>query len=166
MYDYPRNEFIKDKELLVVNETGENLGKLSLKEALKAAQESELDLVVVSPNAKPPVAKIMPWSKFKYEQEKKRKDSRGKNVTLKEMWFKSFIGDNDLNHKLKKVNEFLDKKHPVKLTIKAKGRVNRDQTKDLLERILEKLGDKIEYENKPKFQGRNLSLIVRPSKKS
>lgn len=80
------------------------------------------------------------------------------------MWFKAFIDKGDLNHKIKKVKEFLDKKHPVKLTIKGKGRVSRQNIKGLMDEILKLLGDEIQYEYHPKFAGRNMSLLVRPGK--
>lgn len=162
---YPKNQEIKSPELLVITDDGESLGVIKLEEALKIAEERELDLIVIAKEAKPPVAKILSWSKFKYQQEKRRKENKGKGIEMKEMWFKSFIADGDLNHKLKKVEGFLDKKHPVKITIKAKGRVTRDNLKNLLDKIIERLGDKIEYDQHPKYTGRDLSIIVRPVKK-
>lgn len=147
---------------MVIDQDGESLGVLKTEKALELAKERELDLIEVAKEAKPPVAKILSWSKFKYQQEKKRKENKGKSIEMKEMWFKSFIADGDLNHKLKKVDDFLSKKHPVKITIKAKGRVSRDQLEKLLDKILTQLGDKIEYDQRPKYTGRDLSIIVRP----
>lgn len=151
---------------MVIDDEGESLGVIDLQKALQIAKESELDLIEVAGKANPPVAKIMSWSKFKYQQEKKRKENKSKGTEMKEMWFKSFIGDGDLNHKLKKVEDFLDKKHPVKITIKAKGRVSRGQLDSTLQKVLTKLEDKIEYDQPPKFYGRDLSLIIRPAKKT
>lgn len=133
---------------------------------MQIAQEQELDLIEVASKANPPVAKIMSWSKFKYQQEKKRKENKSKGIEMKEMWFKSFIGDGDLSHKLKKVEDFLEKKHPVKITVKAKGRVGRTQLEETLNKVLTKLEGKIEYDQPPKFYGRDLSLIIRPVKKT
>jgi translation initiation factor IF-3 len=160
------NEQIKSPELLVIDEEGESLGVISLAQALDIARERELDLIEVASKAKPPVGKIMSWSKFKYQQDKKRKENKGKGVEIKEMWFKSFIGDGDLAHKLTKVEEFLAKKHPVKITIKAKGRVAREQLESVLKKVLTNLEGKIEYDQPAKFYGRDLSLIVRPVKKT
>lgn len=123
-----------------------------------------MNLVEVSPNADPPVAKILDWSKFKYQLEKKSKESKSKRVDQKEMWFKAFIDTGDLGHKVKKVKEFLKKKHPVKLTIKAKGRVAPGQMQDLMKNILAELEGMVEYDFIPKREGRNMSLIVRPIK--
>ena len=133
--------------------------------AQELANERGLDLIEVAPNAKPPVAKIYSWSKFKYQQEKKRKDSKARLVEQKEMWFKTFIGEGDFNHKIDRVKEFLLKKHSVKLTIKGKSRVTQKLLRELLDKTIHALGDSIsEVSEMPKFEGRNLVLIVRPNK--
>lgn len=149
---------------MVIDDEGENLGEMDTKKAIEIAQERELDLIEVSPNANPPVAKIMSWSKFKYDLGKKKKESKSKSIEQKEMWFKVFIDKGDLEHKLKRVNEFLGKKHPVKLTIRAKGRVKRENMTELMTRILEMLGEEVVYDSIPKFEGRNYAIIVRPNK--
>lgn len=149
----------------MIDEDGTSLGVISLQKALEVARERQLDLIEVSGKANPPVAKIMSWSKFKYQQEKKRKENKSKGVEIKEMWFKSFIGEGDLAHKLNKVEEFLAKKHPVKITVKAKGRVEKSQLHEVLNKVLAKLEGKIEYDQPAKFYGRDLSLIIRPVKK-
>lgn len=134
-------------------------------EALRLSREKDLDLIEISPKANPPVAKLMEWSKYKYEISKKRKEARkNKSVEQKEMWFKAFIDKGDLNHKLKKVDEFLTKKHPVKVQIRSVRRSNRNHLKDLMNRILKILGEAVVYDP-PKFEGRNFSVIVRPNKK-
>jgi translation initiation factor IF-3 len=161
---YLRNLDIVSPSLLVIDDEGTSLGVIEREKALAIAQEKELDLIEVSGKSNPPVAKIMSWSKFKYQQEKKQKENKSKGTEIKEMWFKSFIGEGDLAHKLKKVDSFLAKKHPVKITIKAKGRVGRMQLESVLQNILGKLEGKIEYDQPPKFYGRDLSLIVRPIK--
>ncbi|WKZ28495.1 MAG: translation initiation factor IF-3 [Candidatus Dojkabacteria bacterium] len=161
---FNRNEFIKAPKLFVIDENGNQLGVLDRQKALDIARESELDLIEVSPTADPPVARIYDWSKFKYQQEKKRKENKGKAAEQKEMWFKSFIDKGDLNHKIKKVIEFLEKKHPVKLTIRGKGRVTSDHMYQVMDNILSELEGHIKYEERPKMYGRNLSLIVRPFK--
>ncbi|MEI7579103.1 MAG: translation initiation factor IF-3 [bacterium] len=161
--NYAKNLEIKSTELYILSESGEKIGLMSKEQALEMAKEQELDLVEVSPHAKPPVAKIMSWSKFKYQQEKKRKESKAKRIEQKEMWFKSFIAEGDLTHKVKKVIEFLDKKSPVKITIKTKGRVARQQIENIKNEILSKLGEAIEQNIEPKYQGRDLTFIVRPT---
>jgi translation initiation factor IF-3 len=150
---------------MVIDSEGIQLGEMSREEALKIAQDQELDLIEVAPNAVPPVAKIYSFSKYKYQQEKKKKDNKAKPAEQKEMWFKSFIGEGDFKHKIDRINEFLVKKHSVKITIKAKGRVHSDQLRALLSRIVATLGDNItEITEGPKYEGRNISLLVRPNK--
>lgn len=152
-------------KLMVISETGEQLGIIDKFQALSIAREKGLDLIEVSPNADPPVAKILSWSKFKYQQEKKKKENKGKSIEMKEMWFKAFIGDGDFGHKITRVKEFLTKKHPVKISIRGKGRVHDAQLWALLERIKIALLDSIlEGLEEPKKEGRNIIWIVRPIK--
>lgn len=162
---YNVNNDIKAPLLVVIDSDGTQLGQLSREAALEVAREQELDLIEVSPNAVPPVAKILSFSKFKYQQEKKKKENKSKPVEQKEMWFKVFIGEGDFIHKIERIKEFLAKKHTVKITIRAKGRVGQDLLRKMLERIIANLGDSIaEVTDSPKFEGRNLSMLVRPNK--
>lgn len=134
-------------------------------EALKLAQSKDLDLVEVAPKARPPVCKIMSWSKFKYDLSKKKKSSsKGKSKEIKEMWFTPYIGDGDLKHKLTKVEEFLQKNHPVKITIRVRGRVQKEAITSQLNKILKLLEDKSETDEKPRIAGRNLSILIFPKK--
>jgi len=139
---------------------------MSRDQAIKLSTEKELDLVEVSPNAKPPVARIMEWSKFKYEMGKKKKESKSHKSEQKEMWFQAYIGEGDLDHKLKRVTEFLDKKNQVKLTVRParRKRYDRDALTALMKRILEKLGEKIKVDGYAKFEGRNYVIIVSPKR--
>lgn len=162
--NFNRNHFIKAKEVLVIDETGEKLGIIALDEAISMAMSKELDLIEVAPNADPPVTKIMSWSKFQYEQNKKRKESKSRTIEQKEMWFKAFIGDGDLFHKLKKVKEFIDTKHPVKISIRSKGRVSRDHLKSLMDRIIQETSEYAEADGTVKYQGRNIGIIIKPRK--
>lgn len=152
-------------KLYVIGSEGEQLGEMSKIDALNLAREEGLDLIEVAPNAKPPVAKIYSWSKFKYQQEKKKRDSKARPIDQKEMWFNTFIGEGDFTHKIERVKEFLIKKHSVKITVKGKNRVSQKLLRDLLNKIIFTLGDTIlEVTEIPKFEGRNLVLIVRPNK--
>jgi len=152
-------------EVYVIDETGEQLGVMKTIEALQKAKDLGLDLILVAPKAQPPVAKIYSWSKFKYQQEKKKKDNKGKSAEQKEIWFNTFIGQGDLEHKISLMIEFLQKKHPVKITIRAKGRVTYLQEKELLDKIIGIIKDHIEEVSEtPKHEGRHLTLIVRPLK--
>lgn len=151
--------------MFVIDSDGTQLGVLDKQAALAKAIEQDLDLIEVSPNAKPPVAKIYSWSKFKYQQEKKKKENKSKPVEQKEMWFKAFIGEGDFNHKIDRTKEFLAKKHPVKITIRARGRVHNELLWALLEKIKTALQGVIaEQTENPKMEGRNLSMLVRPAK--
>lgn len=160
-----RNHFIQAPRLFVINESGEPLGELSRDEALRMAMESELDLIEISPKANPPVAKIMSWSKYKYILEKKKKEQKkNKSAEQKEMRFKVFIEEGDLQHKLKKVEEFLQKKHSVKLQIRAVGRSKDEHLRNLMTHIIEELKEKCLTDGIAKKEGRNLSIIVKPKK--
>jgi len=132
---------------------------------MRRASDLELDLIEISPKADPPVAKIMSWSKYKYEYEKKKKDQKkNKAGEMKEMWFKAFIQEGDLDHKLKKVTEFLKKKHSVKLQVRAKGRVSRQHMEGLMKNIIGKLADVSEVEDSVRRDRYSITVIVRPKK--
>jgi translation initiation factor IF-3 len=138
---------------------------ISKQEALARAKEEGKDLVEIVPQGKPPVAKIISWSKLKYEQEKKKKASKAKAQEQKEIWFKSFIGEGDIQHKLKKVQEFIEKKHSVKLTIKQRGRrVNRELLLELMKKLIAYTSEYATPVAEPKFNGPNFSVIVMPKK--
>jgi translation initiation factor IF-3 len=107
----------------------------------------------------------MSLSKFKYEQNKKKRETQHKPIEQKEMWFGVGIDAGDLEHKIKRIQEFLDKKHAVKLTIKARGRVSSSVITELMKRVLELLKDTSSYDENAKFEGRNYTAIVRPIKK-
>lgn len=147
---------------MVIDDDGKNLGELSLTEALTLAESKGLDLIEVSNKDGVIITKIESWSKLRYKESKKKKESKGKSTELKEMWFKVFISEGDLTHKLKKVEEFLKKRHPVKITIKAKGRVGQDIIYDLLNKIITRLEPLGEKQGDPKFQSRNLGIIIKP----
>lgn len=160
---YRRNDYIKKSPILLIDENGDKVGKVETKKALEMAKKKELDLVEVAPNAKPPVCKIMSWSKFKYELSKKRKSSsKGKAKDMKEMWFTPYIDEGDIEHKLKRVREFLEDRHPVKLTVRVKGRVSKNLVRDQLKSILKRLEGECKMEGHMRREGRNMSAIVLP----
>lgn len=149
----------------VIDEQGNNLGTLETSKALSMAKERELDLVEVAPKEHPPVCKIISWSKFRYDLSKKKKATiKRKSIELKEMRFSPFTDEGDKAHKLKRVTEFLSKKHPVKLTVRVKGRVHKEMVTSQLDSILEQLKGKYETDQTPVFQGRNLTITVFPTK--
>ena len=132
-------------------------------EALAAAEAAGLDLVEVSPNANPPVARIVDWGKYNYQKTKQAQKSRQKVLDLKQMRVGLKIGDHDLDVKLRKVNGFLDAGHKVKITVIYRGRelAHKELGFKLAERITELLGEGIVVDQDPQFAGRQLSFVVR-----
>ena len=138
---------------------------MSAKEALKLAEQAGVDLVEISPNANPPVAKIIDWGKYQYqkmkEQQKNKRNS--KDVDLKQMRFGLKIGGGDLEIKLKKIKKFLEAGHKVKIQIVFKGRemAHKELGFDMANKIISLLEEETIVEQKPQMAGRNLSLVVR-----
>lgn len=157
------NQEIRAANLRVIGEDGRQLGVLSRSEALQAAQDAGLDLVEVSPNADPPVARIVNWGKYKYQKTKQAQKTRQKTLDLKQMRVGLKIGDHDLGVKLRKVNEFLDAGHKVRITVVYRGRelAHREIGYQLAERIQGLLGEDIVRDQEPQFAGRMLSFVVR-----
>lgn len=159
------NDAIRARELRVVGADGEQLGVMSRTDALKAAEEAGVDLVEISPNANPPVAKIIDWGKYQYQQMKQQKKNRQSNKTneLKQMRFGLKIGANDLEIKLRKIRQFLEEGHKVKILIFYRGRemAHKELGYTLIDRVVEALEDDAIVEQKPQMAGRNLSITVR-----
>lgn len=166
--NYIINEDIRKKEIRVISKDGEQLGILSSKEALKIAEEQELDLVMISPNANPPVCKIMDLGKFIYEQSKKEKEAKKKQkvINIKEIRVSLTIEENDIAIKAKKARKFLLDGDKVKVTVRFRGREM--ELGHIAERILDNFVGKLEdvcvIEKKPKREGRNMTLILGPKK--
>ncbi len=141
------------------------MGIIDLQKALALAKQAKADLVEISPNADPPVAKIIDWGKYQYQKMKKQQKNRknAKANELKQMRFGLKISDNDLNIKLKKVSQFLDKGHNIRLLIVFKGRemAHKELGQEMVDKILTILGDKIIVDQKPQMNGRNLSINIR-----
>ncbi len=165
-YKFRRNEYIRAEEVRLVDEMGELLGVMSPQEALKLAREKELDLVEIAPQAKPPVCKIIEWSKFKYEYSKKQKGTKNTGSQMKEMWFKPMIDDGDIDYRLKRIREFLDKKSKVKITVKPgrDRRLDKSYYFDQINKVLTALVDVAEVESAPKVEGRNVYAIIKGKK--
>ena len=159
------NEQIRDKEVRLIGEDGEQLGIMSLSDALKAAEEAGLDLVEMSPDANPPVAKIIDWGKYQYQKMKDQQRSKraAKVSDLKQMRFGLKIGGGDLDVKLRKVRGFLADGHKVRLQVVYKGRemAHKEIGYELVERILSNLEDEVIVEQQPQMAGRNLSVVIR-----
>lgn len=159
------NEAIRASTLRVIGTDGEQLGIMSRAEALQRAEEAGVDLVEISPNADPPVAKIIDWGKYQYqkmkEQQKNRKSS--KQSELKQMRFGLKIGAGDLEIKLRKVRGFLAEGHKVRIQIFFRGRemAHRELGYEMIDRIIALLEDDAVVEQKPQMAGRNLSIVIR-----
>ena len=168
--DYLINEQIRDKEVRVIGAEGGQLGVMSVKDAQKLAEEAGLDLVRVSPNAKPPVCKIIDYGKFRYEMSRKEKDAKKKQriVEIKEVRLSPNIEDNDLNTKVGMARKFLEKGNRVKVTLRFRGRelayVN--QSKRILEEFAEKLSDISVVDKPAKFEGRSMTMFLAEKKKA
>jgi len=149
----------------VIGSSGEQLGIISRQEALKLAEDAGVDLVEISPNADPPVAKIVDWGKYQYqkmkEQQKNRKSS--KQSELKQMRFGLKIGAGDLEIKLRKIRSFLAEGHKVRIQIFYRGRemAHRELGYDMMNRIATMLEDDAVMEQQPQMAGRNLSVVIR-----
>ncbi|MGL4388631.1 MAG: translation initiation factor IF-3 [Brevinema sp.] len=161
------NDQIKSPELRVLDPEGEALGILSLSDALRKAEEWELDLVEVSPTAVPPVARIVDYGKFLYQKEKKLKEARKnqKNVELKEIKFGPHIDIHDFEYRVKRIQEFLGKGDKVKVSIRFRGRemAHTEIGFEIIKRILETLPD-IVIEKPAKLEGRQILMVVSPPK--
>ena len=162
------NEAIRDREIRVISATGEQLGIMSAQAALQIAEEAELDLVKISPNAVPPVCKIMNYGKFKFEQAKKEKENRKnqKIVELKEIYLSMTIDVGDLNVKAKKTVEMLGDGNKVKVSIRMRGRQQAHAAMgiEVMNRFFELLGGKAVMDKAPKVEGRNILMILSPAK--
>lgn len=161
------NNQIRAPQLRVIDEDGQQLGILSKGEALRLSEERGLDLVEVSPNANPPVAKIVDWGKYNYQKTKQLQKSRknAKAAEMKQMRFGLKISDHDLGVKLRKVTGFLESGHKVKITIFFRGRemAHKDLGFALAEKVINSFGDAIVVDQKPQLAGKQLSFVIRSS---
>lgn len=164
------NEQIRAKEVMVIGPNGEQLGIKPIKDALTLASYAGFDLVLMSPNANPPVCKIMDYNKFKYENKKKQKENAKKqreaNLEMKEYRLSVSIDVHDFDTRVKNSSKYLKKGHKVKASIRFKGRelAHPELGKDVLLRFADTLSDIAEMEQKPKMDGRFMSIILAPKK--
>ena len=160
------NERIRALDVQVISSNGNNLGVLPLKKAIEVAKEEGLDLIEISPNANPPVCKIMDMGKYKYDLQKKANlaKKKQKTVSLKEIKLRPGTEAHDYNFKIKNAKKFITKGDKVKFTVKFKGREmqHTELGKDLMNRIIEETKDIAKIESKPKFEGRQMVMIIQP----
>src|SRR5690606_11431129 len=157
--DMMLNENIRAHELRVIGSDGEQIGVISKSEALKIAEEANLDLLVVSPNAKPPVARVMDYGKYQYEQQKKEREARKnqKTISVKEVRLSPTIDIGDFNTKLRNARKFLEKGDKVKASIRFKGRAitHKEIGKEVLDRFYKEVADIAVLETAAKMEGRS-----------
>ena len=162
------NDDIRLAEVRCMSDDGEQYGIISSDEAMDIANSKGLDLVLIAPDAKPPVCKIMDYGKFKYQQEKKKKEAKKKQkkIELKEIKLSVKIADNDINYKVKHAREFLQAGKHVKFRVFLRGRemANPDAGKEVLNRVWPMVEDIGNKENEPKFEGRYVNMLVTPKK--
>lgn len=162
------NEDIREKEIRVIGADGEQLGILPTKEALKMAEEKELDLVAISPSANPPVCKIMDFGKFIYEQQKKDKEAKKKQkvITIKEIRLSATIEEHDIEIKANNAKKFLVDGDKVKITVRFRGREieNSHVGRKILDLFVEKIGDIFVVEKPARQEGRNMIMILAPKR--
>ncbi len=158
------NEQIRDKEVRVIGEDGEQLGIMSAKEALAMAEEAGVDLIKIAPTAKPPVCKIADYGKFKYEQTRREKEAKKKQkvIDVKEIRLSPNIDTNDLNTKSNAARKFLTKGDKVKVTLRFRGRemAHMNSSKHILDDFAESLADVAVVEKAPKVEGRSMTMFL------
>lgn len=163
------NERIRDREIRVIDSDGNMLGVMSSKEAQRIADEKNLDLVKVSPNAKPPVCKILDYGKFRYEEMRRLKEAKKnqKAVVIKEIRMSVRVEEHDIQVKAKNAIKFLEQGNRVKLTIRFRGRemAYTEQGKGVLLEFAKRLDEYSTVEKNPKLEGRNMSIFLSPKKK-
>ena len=163
------NGEITAKEVRLISQTGEQLGVVSTREAMDMAAEQDVDLVEISPTAKPPVCKLMDFGKFKYEQAKKRDEAKKKQkqVQIKEIKFRPGTDDGDYNIKMRNINRFLEDGDKVKVTLRFRGRemAHQELGAQLLKRVEADLAEVGTVEQFPKMEGRQMVMMIAPKKK-
>ncbi len=162
------NERIRSAEVRLIDENGENHGVVETSKALAMAEEADLDLVVVSQNQEPPVAKILNYGKYKYELEKKAKEAKKKQhtVDVKEVKVRYKIDTHDYQVRIKNINKFISQGNKVKIVVMLRGREMQHSNLafDLANKFMEDLvGDTIMVEKKPQLEGRNVTLFLAPA---
>jgi len=160
------NEEIRDSEVRLIGATGEQLGIMSSSQALDIAEEQGLDLVKISPQANPPVCKLMDYGKFRFEQSKREKEARKNQhvVEIKEVRMSPGIDVGDFNTKLKNAQKFLTEGNRVKVSVRFRGRemAHTEIGRDLLLRFAEQAGEVANLEKEPKMEGRSMSIFLSP----
>ena len=163
-----RNDAIRARELRVIDDEGKMLGVLPKMDALQLAQDKGLDLVEVNPNVDPPVAKLIDFGKYKYEQKKKQQEIKKKQtvILLKEVQFRPKIDKHDFDFKIRNAKKFLEEGNKVKIVVVFRGRerAHPELGEVLVENIMNEIGELGKVESAPKLEGRRMNLVVSPVK--
>ena len=158
------NNGIRAREVRLIGQDGEQLGIKSKREALQLAEEANLDLVLVAPKARPAVARIMDYGKYRFEMQKKEREARKKQktITVKEIRLSPSIDTNDFNVKLKRVRKFIEKGDKVRISLRFRGRAitHKDIGRDMIERMAEETSDIATVVQRPKMEGRSIFLTL------
>ena len=160
------NETIRAREVRLIDANGDQLGVKTKREALEIAQTRNLDLVLVAPNAKPPVCRIMDYGKYRYEQQKKEKEARKKQrvINVKEVRVSPGIGEHDFETKLRQARKFLEKGDKVKASVRFRGRAitHKELGQEVLERLAKELSEVSAIESRPNMEGRQMFMMLAP----
>ena len=158
------NEQIRDREVRLIGQDGEQLGVMPITEAMKLAREAELDLVKIAPTAKPPVCKIIDYGKYRYEQARKEKEAKKKQKTIeiKEVRLSPNIDENDLNTKVNAARKFIEKGNKVKVTLRFRGRemAHVQSSNQILDVFSERMADVAVVDKAPKMEGRSMTMFL------
>ncbi|MCY4410742.1 MAG: translation initiation factor IF-3 [Caldilineaceae bacterium] len=161
------NHRIRTREVRVIDEIGTQLGIMDVQTALQAAEEKDLDLVEVAPNANPPVCRFMDYGKYLYEKQKREREARKaqKQIEIKEVRLRPKTGEHDIQVVLTKTRKFLKDGAKVRVRIRFRGReiVHRDIALDLMKRVTEELADEAVVESRPGFEGRSMVMLLAPA---
>lgn len=164
------NEQIRAKELRLIGKDGEQIGVVSRDEALRTAEQAEMDLVLVSPNAKPPVARVADYGKLRYEQQKREKEQRRnqKTINVKEIRLSPTIDDHDFDTKLRQARGFIEDEDKVKVSIRFRGRAitHKDIGRDVLDRFADGMKDIADIQTSAKMEGRSMFMMMQPKKEN
>ncbi|MBM3805195.1 MAG: translation initiation factor IF-3 [Actinobacteria bacterium] len=164
------NEKIRAREVRLVDSDGSQVGVVSIEEALERSRKADLDLVEVAPLAEPPVCRIMDFGKFRYEEAQRLKESRKKTVqiTMKEVKFKPKIAKGDFNTKVRRMLEFLNEGHKVKVTLQFRGRemAHPELGSKILDAVIEQLGPIAKIDTSARLEGRSMTMVLSPDKKA
>ncbi|MEQ8355706.1 MAG: translation initiation factor IF-3 [Kiloniellaceae bacterium] len=160
------NDMITSPQVRLVDENGEQVGVVPVSDALRRAENAGLDLMEVSPNADPPVCKILDYGRFRYEAQKKKNEARKKQkvIEVKEIKMRPNIDTHDYDVKMRAIHRFIEEGDKVKVTMRFRGRemVHQDLGKQVLDRVREAMVEKAKVEQFPKLEGRQMTMVMAP----